>query len=160
MSDFFAKYPVKHPFYQLMFFQFKVLLPDDFLTKVDRMSMAASLETRVPFLDYRLVEFMAKVHRDVKMDGYERKSVLRNTIGKKLPSSLLRAPKRGFSIPLREWFKDKAFEQKLQSLYTADFGLDQKIIKKLAEDNNSGKEDYGNLLWMLFILKSSTEKVN
>jgi len=154
MSDFFSKYPVKQPFYQLMFFQFKVLLPNDFLTKVDRMSMASSLETRVPFLDYRLVEYMAKVHRNIKMEGYERKSVLRHTIGKRLPPALLRAPKRGFSIPLREWFKDKAFESKLQSLYTSDFGLDQNIIKKISEDNKNGKEDFGNLLWMLFVLKS------
>ena len=156
-SDFFSKYNVKHPFYKLMFFQLKVLLPDDFLTKVDRMSMASSLETRVPFLDYRLVEFMARVHRDVKMQGYERKSVLRNTVGKRLPPSLLRAPKKGFSIPLREWFKDKAFASKLQSLYASDFGLDKKIVRKLAEDNNSGKEDNGNLIWMLFVLKKWTE---
>ncbi|TAL60938.1 MAG: asparagine synthase (glutamine-hydrolyzing) [Bacteroidetes bacterium] len=153
ISDFFSKYPIKHPFYQLMFFQFKVLLPDDFLAKVDRMSMASSLETRVPFLDYRLVEYMARVHRDVKMEGYERKSVLRNTIGKRLPPALLRAPKKGFSIPLREWFKDKAFEPKLQSLYNSDFGLDQKVIRQITEDNNSGKEDFGNLIWMLFVLK-------
>ncbi len=153
VGNFFSKYSVKHPFYQLMFFQFKVLLPDDFLAKVDRMSMASSLETRVPFLDYRLVEFMAKVDRDVKMQGYQRKSILINTIGKRLPSDLLRAPKRGFSVPLRKWFADKSFEQKLQSLYSEDFGLDKKIIKKLIEDNNSGKTDNGNLIWMLFVLK-------
>src|SRR3974377_95533 len=99
-----------------MYFNLKVSLPDDMLTKVDRMSMAHSLETRVPFLDHRLVEFMATVHRDVKMEGYTRKSVLRNTIGKRLPPALLRAPKRGFSLPLREWFKDRSFETKLQSL--------------------------------------------
>ena len=141
-----------------MYFQFKILLPDDFLTKVDRMSMAASLETRVPFLDYRLVEFMAKVHRDVKMERYQRKTVLRNTIGRRLPPPLLHAPKRGFSIPLREWFKDKAFDQKLQALYTSDFGLKKDIIKKLIQDNNSGKEDFGNLLWMLFVYKRWVDK--
>jgi len=154
MSDFFAKYKVKHPFYQLMFFQFKVLLPDDFLTKVDRMSMAASLETRVPFLDFRLVEFMSHVHRDIKMEGYERKSILRNTIGKRLPPALLSAPKKGFSIPLREWFKERSFQPKLESLYAADFGLNTKLVRQLAENNNSGKEDNGNLLWMIFLLKN------
>ncbi|MFH1004539.1 MAG: asparagine synthase (glutamine-hydrolyzing) [Bacteroidota bacterium] len=153
INNLYAKYPVKSPFYRLMYFQFKVLLPDDFLTKVDRMSMAYSLETRVPFLDYRLIEYMMKVTRDIKIEGYTRKSVLRNTIGKKLPSSLLNAPKRGFSIPLREWFKDKAFEQKLQSLHTSDFGLDPKLVKQFVDRNNSGKEDLGNFLWMLFIYK-------
>lgn len=158
LDDFFAKYRVKHPFYQLMFFQFKVLLPDDFLAKVDRMSMAASLETRVPFLDHRLVEYMAKVDRDVKMQGYERKSVLRNTIGKRLPPSLLKAPKRGFSIPLREWFKDKAFESKLQALSCSELGLDQKTVRRIIEDNRSSKHDYGNLIWMLFVLKGWIEQ--
>ncbi len=153
LLDFFSKYRVKDSFYKLMVFQFKILLPDDFLTKVDRMSMAASLETRVPFLDYRLVEFMAKVHRDVKMEGYQRKSILRNTIGKRLPASLLHAPKKGFSIPLREWFKDKVFEQKLNNLSSSNFGLNEKILKEIVVSNNSGKEDYGNLLWMLLLYK-------
>ena len=153
ISDFFSKYSVKNSFYKLMFFQFKVLLPDDFLTKVDRMSMASSLEARVPFLDYRLVEYMTKVHKDIKMERYERKSILRNTIGKRLPNSLLQAPKKGFSIPLREWFKEKSFEEKLGSLCGSDFGLDNKIIRQLIEDNKSGKGDHGNLLWMMFLFK-------
>ncbi len=158
IGDFFSKYKVKDSFYKLMFFQFKVLLPDDFLAKVDRMSMASSLETRVPFLDYRLVEYMTHVHRDVKMQGYERKSVLRNTIGKILPPALLRAPKKGFSIPLREWFKGKEFEPQLQSLCSADFGLNQNVLKKIIDDNKSSKEDYGNLIWMLFVLKAWNNK--
>jgi asparagine synthase (glutamine-hydrolysing) len=159
LNDFFLKYRVKHPFYQLMFFQFKVLLPDDFLVKVDRMSMASSIETRVPFLDYRLVEYMARVHRDIKMEGYERKSVLRNTIGRRLPPALLRAPKRGFSIPLREWFKDKAFDTKLESLCEVDFGLDQKTIRKIILDNSTAKHDFGNLIWMLFVLQGWKQKM-
>ena len=153
VGDFFRKYSVKHPFYQLMFFQFKILLPDDFLAKVDRMSMASSLETRVPFLDYRLIEFMSKVHRDIKMQGYQRKSVLINTIGKRLPSDLLQAPKKGFSVPLRKWFADKSFQSKLESLCSEDFGLSKKIIQNIITDNNNGKVDNGNLIWMLFVLK-------
>jgi len=157
IDDFYAKYPAQDSFYKLMLFQFKVLLPDDFLVKVDRMSMAYSLETRIPFLDYRLVEFMAQVAKNVKMRGYERKSVLRNSIGKKLPPSLLNAPKKGFSVPMREWFKDKAFDAKLQTLYETDFGLDGKIIKRIIEDNKSGKVDLGNFIWMLFTLKRWSE---
>jgi asparagine synthase (glutamine-hydrolysing) len=151
LGDFFSKYPVQDPFYKLMLFQTKILLPDDFLTKVDRMSMAASLETRVPFLDFRLVEFMAQVHKNIKMQGYERKSVLRNTLGKRLPPSLLKAPKRGFSIPLRDWFKAAPFEGRLQNLASANLGLNQQIIKEIIHNNHSGREDNGNLIWMLFI---------
>lgn len=154
IDDFYTKYPAQDSFYKLMMFQFKVLLPDDFLVKVDRMSMAYSLETRIPFLDYRLVEFMINVSKNVKMQGYERKSVLRNSIGKKLPSSLLNAPKKGFSVPIREWFKDKALDSKLKTLYEEDFGLNRKIIKKVVSDNREGKADMGNFIWMLFVYKN------
>ena len=158
ISDFYKKYPVQNPFYRLMYFQLKVLLPDDFLTKVDRMSMAHSLETRIPFLDPRLVEYMLHVHMNVKMDGYERKTVLRNTIGRELPADLLSAPKRGFVLPLREWFKDSAFEEKLESLSASDYGLNKKMVKQMVEANTEGKEDLGNFLWMMFIYKNWMEK--
>ena len=118
------------------------------------MSMAYSLETRVPFLDYRLVNYMVNVKASVKMEGYERKSILRNTLGKELPPALLNAPKRGFSIPLREWFKDRSFDQKLAALTSEDFGMNNKVIGTLANENRSGKTDWGNLLWMLFVLKT------
>ena len=160
IDDFYSQYPAHDSFYKLMLFQFKVLLPDDFLVKVDRMSMAYSMETRIPFLDYRLVEFMTQVSKNVKMQGYERKSVLRNSIGKKLPPSLLNAPKKGFSVPMREWFKDKAFDSKLMTLYEDDFGLDRKIIKQIIHDNKEGKVDLGNFIWMLFTLKAWSEKNN
>jgi len=143
----------KDPFYRLMYFQFSVSLPDRMLTKVDRMSMAHSLETRIPFLDYRLVEFMARVSKRIKMPGYNRKHVLRETVGKTLPPALLRAPKSGFTIPLREWFKGDAFQARLESLSNEDFGLRADMIPKLVTDNKQGKEDLGNFLWMLFLLK-------
>ena len=158
IQDFYATISCKNSFYQLMYFHLKVSLPEDMLTKVDRMSMAYSLETRVPFLDHRLIELMVNVSKDVKMQGYERKSVLRNTIGKKLPQSILTAPKKGFGVPLREWFKDKAFDEKLQTLYQSDFGLNQKIIKEIVEENKAGKRDSGNFIWMLFVLKNWLEK--
>lgn len=158
INDFYSKYSAKDSFYKLMLFQHKVLLPDDFLVKVDRMSMANSLETRVPFLDYRLVEFMMGVSKNVKMQGYTRKSVLRKTIGKKLPKSVMEGSKKGFSVPMREWFKDKAFDSKLESLYTEDYGLNKSIIKEIINDNKEGKQDLGNFIWMLFVLKSWNQK--
>ncbi len=156
LSDLHSRYPVNDPFYKLMYFHFKVVLPDDYLMKVDRMSMAHSLETRIPFLDFRLVEYMAHVHKDIKMEGYTRKSILRNTIGVRLPPELLKAPKKGFSVPLREWFKEKAFEERLKELYSVDIGLNNKLIKQLVIENTSGSIDRGNLLWMLFVYKKWT----
>ena len=132
-------------FYKLMYLQFMVTLPDQMLTKVDRMSMANSLETRVPFLDHRLVEFMARVDKNVKMPGYERKRVLTSTIAKSLPSSLLSAPKRGFSVPLREWFKGEAFDSQLMQLHRMDLGLRGDVVQKLVDDTRQGRQDNGNV---------------
>ncbi len=145
-------------FYKLMYVHYYHSLPNDFLVKVDRMSMANSIETRVPFLDYRLIEFMVKVHKDVKLQGLELKSILRNTIGKTLPENLLHAPKLGFSVPLREWFKDKSFEVILkQNLTKVNKLLDESTIAKIVEENNSGKKDNGNFIWTLILLN---EKLN
>ena len=156
-ADFFssalAKCPFNDSFYKLMYFQLKVSLPDDMLTKVDRMSMSHSLETRLPFLDPRLVELTYQVHRDVKMPGHTRKDVLRQTIGRRLPESLLKAPKMPFSVPLREWFKQNDFDTRLRTLESQDFGLNSGVIRNIVDANRSGQKDYGDFIWRLFVLK-------
>jgi asparagine synthase (glutamine-hydrolysing) len=143
----------KDPFYKLMYLNFKLSLPEDMLVKVDRMSMANSLETRAPFLDYRLIEYMVNVHKDVKMKKYERKTVLKNTIATDLPPALLSASKKGFSVPLREWFKENSLEDQLKELKNHTPILNKETIASIINMNNSGKKDYGNFLWMLFNLK-------
>jgi len=90
-------------FTRLNYWLLKVSLPDDMLCKVDRASMANSLEARVPFLDHRLVDLLAGVSMDVKMRAYTRKHILRQSVGRKLPEPLLKGPKKGFNIPLENW---------------------------------------------------------
>lgn len=141
-------------FYRLMFLNLKLSLPDDMLTKVDRMTMAHSLEARIPFLDHRLVEFMYKVHKRVKLPGSERKSILRNTVAKRLPEALLKSSKQGFVVPVREWFKDPAFSVKLTGLVNNSIGLDRQAIEKVISDNKNGLTDNGNFIWMLFVLQN------
>ncbi len=143
----------KDDFYKMMYFNYMHSLPNDYLVKVDRMSMANSLETRVPFLDHRLVEFMATVHKDVKLQGWELKSVLRNSIGKNLPQAILNAPKRGFGVPLREWFKEEKFNQVLnENLENVKKILDKQTVAKIIEENNKGKKDNGDFIWAMIQL--------
>jgi asparagine synthase (glutamine-hydrolysing) len=160
LSDFSRRYPAHDPFYRLMLFHLKVQLPDDYLVKVDRMSMAHSLETRVPFLDHRLVEFMATVSKDVKMRGYERKSVLRETVGRKLPAEVLRGPKKGFSVPVGEWFKDRAFHAKLETLAKDESGLNCRTVRDIVAENREGRADWGNLIWTVFMLRAWLQNPN
>jgi len=154
LGEFFAKCTFKDPFYRLMYFHVKVSLPDDMLAKVDRMSMAHSLETRVPFLDHRLVELGWRVHKDVKLPKYQAKNLLKQTYGKRLPAALLKAPKKPFSVPLREWFKKRDFESRLDELKTKEFGLNRSVISEIVSENNESKQDYGNFIWRMFVLKS------
>jgi asparagine synthase (glutamine-hydrolysing) len=153
IEEFMKKTTYKHDFYKMMYVNFKSDLPNDSLVKVDRMSMANSLETRIPFLDYRLIEFMAHVDKDVKMQGWERKSVLRNTIGKILPPSILSASKKGFGIPLREWFKEDTFENTIYNNLSNLKGiLNSTVTNRLIQENRLGQKDNGNFIWTLMML--------
>lgn len=156
VSDVFGKCGFTDPFYRLMYFHLKVSLPDDMLTKVDRMSMAHSLETRVPFLDHRIVELMYGVSKDLKLPNGRLKHVLRETYGKRLPASLLTAPKKPFSVPLREWFKQAQFDDRLKELERSDFGLDRRVIARIVSANKNSTQDYGDFIWRLFVLKKWT----
>ncbi len=148
----------KDPFYKFMYWQYYTSLPDRMLLKVDKMSMAHSLETRIPFLDHRLVEHMYRVDKKVKLPGYETKHVLRQTIATQLPESLLNASKKGFNVPLREWFKDKSFETVLDDISSKDYGLNNRLVKKLVADNKAGTYDYGNFIWKLIVYSKWIEQ--
>ena len=88
-----------------LWFDQKFYLPDDILTKADRMSMAHSLEVRPPLLDHRLVEFAATLPADMKIRGSRQKFILKELMRDKLPASVLKRPKMGFDIPAHEWLR-------------------------------------------------------
>jgi asparagine synthase (glutamine-hydrolysing) len=115
--------------------------------------MAHSLETRIPFLDHRLVEFMVRVHKNIKMRFFERKSVLRHSIGKMLPSVVLKAPKKGFVVPLRVWFRGETLSPYVKRVLVENsIDMNKRVLERLVKDNMAGRKDYGNFLWMLIIL--------
>ena len=147
----------KDPFYKLMYFQHKVSLPGDMLTKVDRMSMAYSIETRIPFLDHRIVELLFRAHKNIKTNGYVNKIILRNAVANHtLPKELLAASKKGFRIPLRDWFKEDNLNNKIRDIILSNNDnsvYNTKGIEKLINENKEGKSDVGNFIWMVIVLK-------
>lgn len=157
IEDFLAeelrKNPFKDDFYSMMYMHLKSNLPNDYLVKVDRMSMSNSLETRAPFLDFRLIELMYGVHKNVKMQGWERKSVLRNTVARQLPEQIIKAPKRGFGVPLREWFKQDSYLEDLRFSNAGEL-LSNETIQGIVDGNRKGYSDNGNFLWTLIMLES------
>lgn len=144
-------------FYKLMYFQHKVTLPGDMLTKVDRMSMAYSIETRIPFLDHRIVDLMYGVDKSIKTKGYINKIILRKAVANKaLPPELLNTSKKGFVVPLRDWFKEEDLHHKIKDLLLTNnqrspYNLN--AIEKLIEKNKDGRLDVGNFIWMVIVLK-------
>ncbi len=131
----------------------RVSLPDDMLAKVDRASMAHSLETRVPFLDHRLVEFLASVAPAVKIARLERKRVLRRSIGRRLPPPLLSAAKRGFGVPLETWFASggvAALEDRARRLAGTGFFDPAGLAGVLASAS-------GRTKWVLALLSAALE---
>ena len=91
------------PLNQMLFVDTKTWLPDDLLIKADRMTMANSLELRVPFLDHRVLEFAAGLPDDFKVDGFDTKVALRKTFAMKIPPEVLNRKKAGFPVPYKRW---------------------------------------------------------
>tara|TARA_B110000967_G_C18875113_1_gene557837 strand:- start:243 stop:2099 length:1857 start_codon:yes stop_codon:yes gene_type:complete len=157
MNDYGKKIPYKDDFYKNMYFDLKTRLADGYLPKVDRMSMANSIETRAPFLDYRLIEFMANVDKKIKVENFQTKSILRKTVGKKLPAELLKSKKMGFVAPLNNWFRDDSSINMLDDLKSFKWDLNNSFIDKIITDNKNNYADNGLFLWQLLILKKHFE---
>jgi asparagine synthase (glutamine-hydrolysing) len=90
---------------QQQYVDIKTYLADNILTKVDRMSMAASVETRVPLLDHRIVEFALNLPRSLKLSRLKTKIALRRLASNRVPADILNKPKQGFSIPMKHWLR-------------------------------------------------------
>lgn len=109
---------------KMLAIDFKTYLVDDILVKVDRATMSASLEGREPFLDHRLVEFVAQLPPSYKINGTDQKLLLKSIARKYIPKDLIDRPKMGFSVPLNEWF-----QKELSSLLNEYFDLEK--LKKV-----------------------------
>jgi asparagine synthase (glutamine-hydrolysing) len=137
---------------------YALYLPDDILVKVDRASMAHSIEVRSPFLDYRLVEWAARLPRATLMDANMGKLPLRAAGKLLLPPTVQRGAKRGFGIPLGEWFREPAGSEfvraRLLSPEAEGRGLwDIKGVRKLLTAHQAGRgRSFGELLWRLLML--------
>ena len=129
----------------------QIILPDIFLEKVDRSTMANSVEVRVPFLDHDLVDFVMPLSGKQRMMKHGQKGLLKEALKGIVPDEILFGPKRGFGVPFGFWLKTSLkefFYDHLESL--DDYGkylLDKDAIEKLMQEHISGSRDRGFLLW-------------
>jgi asparagine synthase (glutamine-hydrolysing) len=131
-------------------------MTDDVLVKVDRMSMAHSLEVRCPLLDHRILEFAARLPARLKIEGGQGKQVLRRLAARRLPQALLEAPKRGFSIPAARWLREDLRplmeEVALRPDGVAASVLEMSEVRRMWNEHLSGSRDHHVFLWGLLML--------
>ena len=133
-------------------------LPGDILTKVDRMSMAHSLEARVPLLDHTLVEFAARLPARLALRGGTGKSLFKQALAGLVPDAILARPKKGFSVPLTYWFRDGLAEflgDHLLGPHALGHGwLRRAAVEQLfANFRRTGRSSYLGQLWTLLVLE-------
>ena len=158
-----ANAPARDPLDRAQYADMKIWLPGDILTKVDRTSMNVSLEAREPLLDYRLVEFAARLPVSLRLSGGEGKWLLKKSMEGHLPEDILYRPKMGFVTPISAWFKGPLAgeaEDLAKSSTLAETGwFDAEVIAKAARDHKAGLADNGRLLWQLTMLEKSLNRL-
>ena len=141
---------------QVMYWEATANLTGDMLVKVDRMSMANSLEVRSPMLDHELAELAATIPHAWKIAGGQGKRILLDALGDRLPAALLNRPKWGFGVPLADWFRGSLREFLRDHVTAAQF-LDRGIVspeflRGLLDEHDSGRRDNSHWLWSLLVL--------
>ena len=138
-------------------------LPGDILTKVDRTSMAVSLEAREPLLDYRLVEFAASLPENLRVKGTQGKWLLKKAMERYLPKDILYRPKQGFVTPIAQWLRGPLAGQAravaTSSMLARTGWFDKAQVSRLAEAHIAGHSDHSRLLWQLVMLDRSLARL-
>lgn len=158
-EDMMRRAPARSGLDRAQYADLKFWLPGDILTKVDRTSMAVSLEAREPLLDHRLLEFAASLPERLRLQRGEGKWLLKKTMRRYLPDDILYRQKQGFVLPISDWFRgplaSSARGIASSSALARTGWLDPARIGSLAEDHINGRSDYGRLLWQLLMLDRS-----
>jgi len=142
---------------KVLYLDSKLYLQDEVLVKVDRASMACSLEIRCPFLDTRVVEFASRLPSAIKLRGLTTKHLLRHVFRDLLPDDILRRPKKGFGIPLGLWIRHELrhlFTEMLNPTRIARQGIFKpEAVSRLLAEHFAGRRDHRKRLWNLFVFQ-------
>ena len=151
--------------HQMMYFDSINYLPNDILVKLDRAAMASSLETRLPLLDHRIIEFAWSIPLGMKLRNNSSKWLLKEVLKKYLPDkNLINKQKRGFSVPIGEWLRGPlrkwANELLDEKLISSHQYFSPKSIRVKWEEHLSGKQDWSKQIWTILIFQSWIHKKN
>ena len=155
--------PTDDPLAQIQYIDLKTYLVGDINTKVDRASMAHSLEVREPLMDHPLVEWMATLPSSLKIRGTEQKWLLKKAMEPHVPHDVMYRPKMGFAIPVAEWFRGPLAGRVKSSLLgqrLSDTGLfDRDTLKRLVDQHQSGMRDHSTAIWTVLMFDAFLKNV-
>jgi len=126
-------------------------LPNDMLKKVDYASMMSSLEVRLPYLDSSLVKWALELPDAYKIRGMTRKRILRDAFASSLPAAILKKPKQGFLLPIRQWFRKGRLRDEMHDLLNGQAAFNQKGAREILDAHVAGKVDHSVFLWELYV---------
>ncbi len=146
-----------NPVDKLLYLDSKTYLPSDILTKVDRMTMANSLEARVPLLDHELIEFVQTIPAELKLKGLETKYIFKKSLENLVPKEILYREKQGFGVPIGDWINSQLKERIHSDLLdkkTLERGyFDEKYVEVLLDEHSKNRRDHSHALWILWMLE-------
>ncbi len=145
------------PLSRMLYFDTRTWLVDDLLIKADRMSMATSIELRVPFLDHRLVEYAATLPSEYKLKGRKPKYILKKILENRIPQTIINRKKMGFPTPLEMMFRGDLYDYARDTLLSAKAlqrgYFSGEIVAQLLDDHKQGKVDRHREIWQLLVLE-------
>jgi asparagine synthase (glutamine-hydrolysing) len=157
LATHFDRFRELSPHSRMMRFDFETYLPEDVLTKVDRMSMAHSIESRVPLLDNEVIDLAASLPASMKIRNGRRKHILKEAIKGLVPDHILDRKKQGFGVPLGVWFRGgltDVFADVLGSSRTRQRGyFQQPFVDRIVHEHLSGRRDHTLQLWQLLVFE-------
>jgi asparagine synthase (glutamine-hydrolysing) len=157
VNAYYDRVPDKDAVSRMLYLDTKTWLPEDLLVKADKMSMAAAVELRVPFLDHRLVEFAAALPTGMKIRGGESKYILKKYAEALLPRQVVYRKKRGFPVPIRQWMAgqlgDLARDVLLDERTRTRGIYDPAYVRRLFDTQAGGRENYSANIWTLLVLE-------
>jgi asparagine synthase (glutamine-hydrolysing) len=157
VRPFYDKTEGQDPLLRMMYLDVKSWLPDDLLVKADKMTMASSVELRVPFLDHRVVELGGRIPPKYRIKGWSTKHVLKKAMEGRLPHEILHRGKMGFPTPLARMFQGE-LRGYVADVLGSDRSLDRgyfrpEVVRRLVSEHQSGTQDHHRVLWQLLVLE-------
>ena len=143
------------PLSRIQYVDIKTYLVDDILTKVDRASMANSLEVRCPILDHKLMELIAQIPSGMKLRNGVGKYIFKKTLERVLPSEVLTRKKKGFAVPVEQWFRGELKEFAHEAIVERqDDALNPVFLKNCWNQHQRGQRDWSALLWCVLMFRA------